>query len=349
MIVARDDMAGNVRLRRREISCSEEAGHAGNLQGPSPREVPVTTFLYVAAPERGRVWASMLAQALPELEVRLSPDIGDPADVRFLAAWTLPAGLIETLPNLEVLFSIGAGVDQLDLGQIPANVTVVRLIEPNLAAAMAEYAAMTVLALHRDLYAYADQQRNELWQQLPQVPAAARRVGIAGLGQMGKAALAALAPFGFALSGWSRSPREVAGVTCFHGADGLRAFAAQTDILVSLLPLTPETRGFLGTDLFAQMPAGAAIVSAGRGLHLDAPALIAALDSGRLSRAILDVTPVEPLPAGDPLWRHPRVVITPHVAAATDSEGSGKAVIANLRRHLAGEPMIGIVERDRGY
>lgn len=309
----------------------------------------MTAFLYTAAPERGAIWAAMIAEALPELEVRLSPDIGDPADVRFLAAWTLEPGLVETLPNLEVLFSIGAGVDQLDLSQIPAGVTVVRLIEPNLAAAMAEYVALSVLALHRDLYAYADQQRAGLWRQLPQVPAGERRVGIAGLGQMGAAALAALAPFGFVLSGWSRSPRELPGVTCFHGADGLRAFAAQTDILVSLLPLTSETRGILGAELFAQMPHGAAIVSAGRGGHLDSQALIAALDSGRLSRAILDVTPVEPLPERDPLWTHPRVVLTPHVAAATDSEGSGKAVIANLRRHLAGEPMVGVVERYRGY
>ena len=304
---------------------------------------------YTAAPERGRIWKSMIADALPELEVRLSPAIGDPADIRFLAAWTLPPGLIETLPNLELLFSLGAGVDQLDLSQVPEHVTIVRLIEPNLADGMAEYVAMAVLALHRDLYAYADQQRAGLWQPLPQVPARNRRVGIAGLGEMGRAALAALKPFGFPLSGWSRSPRDMAGVTCFHGAEGLRDFAAQADILVNLLPLTFETRGILGADLFARMPQGAAIVSAGRGRHLDPQALIAALDGGRLSRAILDVTPVEPLPAGDPLWTHPRVVVTPHVAAATDIEGSGKAVIANLRRHLTGEPMMGIIARDRGY
>ena len=304
---------------------------------------------YTAAPERGRIWKSMIADALPELEVRLSPAIGDPADIRFLAAWTLPPGLIESLPNLQVLFSLGAGVDQLDLSQVPEHVTIVRLIEPNLADGMAEYVAMAVLALHRDLYAYADQQHAGLWQPLPQVPARNRRIGIAGLGEMGRAALAALKPFGFPLSGWSRSPRDMAGVTCFHGAEGLRDFAAQADILVNLLPLTPETRGILGADLFARMPQGAAIVSAGRGGHLDPQALIAALDGGRLSRAILDVTPVEPLPAGDPLWTHPRVVVTPHVAAATDIEGSGKAVIANLRRHLAGEPMLGIVARDRGY
>ncbi|WP_294323124.1 glyoxylate/hydroxypyruvate reductase A [uncultured Sphingomonas sp.] len=309
----------------------------------------MNALLYTAAPARGQVWAGMIGQAIPELAVRLSPDQGDPADVRYLAAWTLPAGLIETLPNLEVLFSIGAGVDQLDLSQVPSHVTVVRLVEPNLAAAMAEYVVMTVLALHRDLYAYADQQRERVWRALPQVPAGERRVGIAGLGQMGSAALDALRPFGFQLSGWSRSPRDVPGVNCFHGDDGLREFAAQADILVNLLPLTPETRGILGQPLFAHMPEGAAIVSAGRGGHLDPVALVAALDSGRLSRAILDVTPIEPLPTDDPLWSHPRVVLTPHVAAATDTEGSGKALIANLKRHLGGEPMVGVVARDRGY
>ncbi|KQM88305.1 glyoxylate/hydroxypyruvate reductase A [Sphingomonas sp. Leaf23] len=309
----------------------------------------MSALLYTAAPTRGQVWAGMIGQAIPELEVRLSPDQGDPADVRYLAAWTLPAGLVEALPNLEVLFSIGAGVDQLDLSQMPPHVTVVRLVEPNLAAAMAEYVVMTVLALHRDLYAYADQQRERVWRALPQVAAGERRVGIAGLGQMGSAALDALRPFGFQLSGWSRSPRDVPGVTCFHGDEGLREFAAQADILVNLLPLTPETRGILGQPLFADMPKGAAIVSAGRGGHLDPAALVAALDSGRLSRAILDVTPIEPLPTDDPLWSHQRVVLTPHVAAATDTEGSGKALIANLKRHLAGEPMVGVVARDRGY
>jgi glyoxylate/hydroxypyruvate reductase A len=306
-------------------------------------------LLYTAQPTRGEAWATMFAEAMPELDVRMAPEVGDPADIRYLAAWTLAPGLIETLPNLEVLFSIGAGVDQLDLSQVPPQVTVVRLVEPNLAAAMAEYVAMTVLALHRDLYAYAEQQRGGVWRQLPQVPAAERRVGIAGLGQMGSAALDALKPFGFMLSGWSRSPRALPGATCFHGDEGLADFAAQADILVNLLPLTAETRGILGRELFERMPPGAAIVSAGRGGHLDAAALVEALDAGHLSRAILDVTPVEPLPAGDPLWHHPRVTITPHVAAATDSEGSGKAVLANIRRHRAGEAMLGIVARDRGY
>jgi glyoxylate/hydroxypyruvate reductase A len=306
-------------------------------------------LLYTASPERGRRWAAMLAEAIPDLEVRLDADAGDRADVRYLSAWTLTPGLIESLPNLEVLFSIGAGVDQLDLSQVPDHVTVVRLIEPNLADGMAEYVVMAVLALHRDLFAYLDQQRERTWRALPQANTAQRRVGIMGLGQMGLRAAEMLAPFGFALHGWSRSPRTAPGVTCWHGEDGLADFLAQSDILVCLLPLTDETRGILGAELFARLPRGAAIVGAGRGGHLDPHALIAALDSGQLSRAVLDVTPVEPLPADDPLWTHPKVVVTPHAAAATDVEGAGRALIANLRRHRAGEPMEGVVDRTRGY
>jgi glyoxylate/hydroxypyruvate reductase A len=214
---------------------------------------------------------------------------------------------------------------------------------------MAEYVTMAVLALHRDLFTYLDQQREHVWRARKQAVTAARRVGIMGLGQMGARALSALAPFGFELHGWSRSPREIAGVTCWHGKDGLAGFLASSDILVSLLPLTDETRGILGADLFARLPRGAAIVSAGRGAHLDPAALTAALDEGQVSRAVIDVTPIEPLPVGDPLWSHPKVIITPHAAAATDTEGSGRALIENLRRHRAGEPMIGVVSRQRGY
>lgn len=306
-------------------------------------------FLYIAAPARGQLWAKMIGEALPDLDVRLSPDDGDRADVRYLAAWTLPDGLIETLPNLEVLFSIGAGVDQLDLAQVPPHITVVRLVEPNLAEAMAEYVTMMALALHRDLFPYLAQQRAGEWRGLPRAVTRARRVGVMGLGQMGLKAIKALRPFGFALKGWSRSPHDVAGVDCFHGPEGLAAFLGETDILVCLLPLTDETKGILNADLFAALPEGAALISVGRGAHLDPAALIAALDAGHLSRAVLDVTPIEPLPAGDPLWTHPGIVITPHASASTDAEGSGRVLIQNLMRHRAGEPMVGVVDRSRGY
>jgi glyoxylate/hydroxypyruvate reductase A len=307
------------------------------------------TLLYTADPARGLRWQKLFAEELPEIPFRLGSDAGDLADVRYLSAWTLDPGLIAALPNLEVLFSIGAGVDQLDLSLVPPHVKLVRMVEDHLAVGMAEYVAMATLALHRFLPDFLAHQAERRWQSIRQVPAAERRVGIMGLGQMGEASARALAPFGFALRGWSRSPRSVPGVECFHGREGFSDFLGGCDILVCLLPLTDETRGILGRDLFAALPQGAMLISAGRGGHLDPAALIEALDSGHLSRAVIDVTPVEPLPAEDPLWAHPRVIVTPHIAAATDAEGAGRALIANIRRHQAGLPMVGLVDRSRGY
>ena len=194
---------------------------------------------------------------------------------------------------------------------MPEPVIVVRLVETGLADGMAEYVAMSVLALHRNLFDYTAQQAEQRWKSIPQTPAAKRRVGIMGLGQMGEASLQALSAFGFALRGWSRSPRDFLGVDCFHGEAQFADFIGGCDILVCLLPLTDTTRGIMDASLFALLPPGASIVNAGRGGHLVEDDLLAALASGQVSRAVLDVTQVEPLPAGHALWSQPRVVVTP--------------------------------------
>lgn len=300
-------------------------------------------------PARTERWRAAFAQLGSGHDIRFWPDIGDPAEIRFLAAWTLQPGLLESLPNLELLFSLGAGIDQLDFAQVPQHIGIVRLIERTLAASMAEYVAMSVLALHRHLPDYLHQQIDRRWQAIPETSPGERRVGVMGLGEMGRAALSAVGPFGFALRGWSRTPRFMEGVETFAGPDELVPFLAGCDILVCLLPLTAETRGILNADLFAALPRGAMLISAGRGGHLDTDALSAALDQGHLARAVLDVVPVEPLPADDPLWSHPRIILTPHVAASTDAAAAGRALIANVRRHLAGAPVIGLVDRVRGY
>ena len=214
---------------------------------------------------------------------------------------------------------------------------------------MVEYVTLAVLALHRDFIDYRAQQQRAEWREIRVQPAPTRRVGVLGLGQLGHAALQRLRSFGFSCAGWSRSRHAVDGVQCFAGADELPAFLARTDILVCLLPLTDATRGMLDAALFAQLPKGASVVNAGRGAQLVASDLISALDSGRLSAAVLDVCEPEPPPPDHPFWQHPRIWMTPHIASMTQPETAVDVVLENLRRHRAGEPLVGLVDRGRGY
>lgn len=306
-------------------------------------------LLYKSTAERGRIWKAIFAEHAPQLDFRIWPEIGNPAEVRYLAAWELPADLVARLPNLEVIFSVGAGVDQFDLGSIPAQIQVVRMIEPLLAKGMAEYVAFATLALHRNLIDYMSAQRERRWEPRHLIPTAERRVSIMGLGTMGRAALEALRPFGFQLAGWSRSPHTIDGVQCFSGANAFDEFLERSDILVCLLPLTAQTRGILCRNTFDRLPRGAGLINAARGAHLVEQDLLDALSVGQMSAAILDVLAEEPPSADHPFWDHPQILITPHVASDTSSASGGRALLENVLRHQRGEPMLGTIRRDHGY
>jgi glyoxylate/hydroxypyruvate reductase A len=306
-------------------------------------------FLYKGPAQRGAIWAEQFARKLPHVPFRSWPDVGDASQVRFLAAWEPPPRLAETFPHLEVLFSVGAGVDQFEFAALPADLTVVRMVEPGLTACMCEYVSWAVLSLHRQMPLYLHQQRGGQWLEHAVRPARTRRVGVMGMGTLGRAALGQLRQLGFDCAGWNRSRRSEPGVRCYAGAAELDEFLARTDILVCLLPLTPDTRGILSRRVFDALPEGAALVNAARGGHLEAGDLLAALESGRLSAAILDVCEPEPLPQGHAFWNHPRIWLTPHIASATQAETAGEALVDNLRRHEAGLPLEGVVDRSRGY
>ncbi|MGC6371928.1 2-hydroxyacid dehydrogenase [Pseudomonas sp. K2I15] len=306
-------------------------------------------LLYKADPVRGQHWQALFAEHAPDIQWRAWPDIGAPDEIEYLAAWQAPDNLEQLLPNLKVLFALSAGVDQLDLHRLPAQLPVVRLLDPGITQGMCEYASWAVLSLHRDMLLYRQQQAARCWQAHLLQPAMSRRVGVMGLGTQAQQILATLKPLGFALSGWARSAHQVPGVDCYAGEQQLPAFLSQCDILLCVLPLTEQTQGILDAQLFAQLPRGAALINMGRGGHLVENDLLEALASGQLSGAVLDVLQEEPAPADHPFWAHPQIVLTPHIAAMTQPQTAFGVLLENIRRHQRGEPMVGEVDRRQGY
>ncbi|PPD16353.1 MAG: glyoxylate/hydroxypyruvate reductase A [Methylobacterium sp.] len=278
----------------------------------------------------------------------------DPAAIRYAAVWKPEPGLLARLPNLRAIFNLGAGVDALIGDPTLPDVPLCRIVNADLTARMTEYVVLQCLMYLRQVEPYRRLQSERRWQPIDQPAATDVRVGIMGMGVLGQDAAEVLVRLGFRVAGWSRSPKAVAGVETFAGEEGLAPFLARTDILVVLLPLTPETRGILNRDLFRRLArdgvlGGPFLVNAGRGgLQVEAD-ILAALDDGTLKAASLDVFETEPLPASSPLWAHPGVIITPHVAADSTPEALVEGILANIALHEREGRLNDVVDRRTGY
>ncbi|MDA7956471.1 MAG: glyoxylate/hydroxypyruvate reductase A [Gammaproteobacteria bacterium] len=297
---------------------------------------------------RGAEWREAFAGF--DVEVREWGAPGDPAEIDYALVWKPKPGALAAFPNLKIIFSIGAGIDHL-LGEdvLPRGLPVVRMVERALTAGMTEYVLYHVLRFHRFMPQYEAGRREGAWREIPQTPAWRRRVGLLGLGVLGADAARALAALGFDVAGWSRGEKNIRGVASHHGARGLREMLARSEILVCLLPLTAQTENILNAETFAQLPKGAFVINAARGGHCMEEDLLAALESGHLAGAALDVFKTEPLEKSSPLWRHPRVYITPHIASMTVPATAAEHVMENIRRFRAGRELTHLADLAREY
>jgi glyoxylate/hydroxypyruvate reductase A len=295
-------------------------------------------------------WSAALRAAMPELDIRVSPELGDPADIETALVWKAPPGELAALPNLKLVTNLGAGVDPILADPtIPPHIPVARLGDAVMAQMMAQFVTMCVLRHYRDLACYERQQRERRWHyELPRASYECR-VGVMGIGLLGGAAARMLSSIGFPVAGWGRSPRAIEGVETYHGPAGLAPFLARTDILVTLLPLTRETRRIVGREILHGLPRGAKLVNCGRGGTVDEAALVAALADGQIAEATIDVFEAEPLPADHPFWGMENVLVLPHIASIAVPEIAARDVVENIRRLRAGEPLLNVVDRERGY
>ncbi len=296
-----------------------------------------------------KAWRDTVADKLPDLELRIWPDAGEPADIEYLAFMQPDFDILPAFPNLKAMFSRSAGVEAfVDHPKMP-KVPLGKMEPPGGDPMMTEYVVMHVLRFHRDMPGYQMAQANREWRRTRIVRPEERRVGFLGYGMMAKAPALVLKSLGFPVSAWVRSPRENEEVPIFHGRGQLEPFLNQTDIAVCLLPLTRETEGIFCSRTFAMMPRGAMLINVGRGKHVVYEDLIRALDSGQLSYAALDALWPEPLPPDSPLWLHPKITVMPHVARRPTVAQLVTEIAANIRSLETGGPLLQQIDTAMGY
>lgn len=295
-------------------------------------------------------WIKPLQAAIPSARLHGWSDNGVSVGADLAIAWNPPQDLFQREPGIKAVFNLGAGVDALfRLPGLGDGVSVVRIEDAGMAVQMAEYAVYALVRASRQFDEYERLQKLKRWEQQPDIQRGKWTVGVLGMGVMGTRVAQTIASLDYPVAGWSRSGKDLPGVQKFAGADELPAFLARTRVLINTLPLTSETRGILRRETLQQLQPGAYLISMGRGAHLVEEDLQPLLDSGQLLGATLDVFQQEPLPENHPFWSDPRITITPHVAAASLREETIEQVSNKINCYLRGEPLTGVVARDRGY
>ncbi len=298
--------------------------------------------------ERFDEWVDAFKES--DLELVRWEDLAQGQIIDYVLAWQPTPGMFDQHPEIKIIFSIGAGVDHMSgKNVLPKGVPVVRMVETNLTLGMTEYVTYQILRHHRFMPRYEQFQRDRNWQEIMQVPANRRNVGILGMGVLGTACAQVLKSFGFRLSGWSRSEKNIEGIDHYHGLEQLHPMLSHCNFLVCLLPHTQETHHILCAEHLTHLPKQAVLINVGRGSLLVENDLVALLDNGHLSAAVLDVFEEEPLPIHSPLWNHPGITITPHIASMTVPETSAEHIWTNIKLYRLGHPLTHVADMQRGY
>lgn len=305
----------------------------------------------VATPDENetRRWQEVFRPALPECEVQAWKPGAGSTGASYAVVWSPPDELFRVETGLRAVFNLGAGVDRVLASPNLPDIPVLRLEDAGMARQMAEYVVHHLASFSRGFQVYAAQQQKRRWAPLRATRYEDWPVGVMGLGALGAHVAQVVAGLGYPVAGWARTPKDIAGVEVFQGREGLGRFLARTRVLVNLLPLTPDTAGIVDRRLLAQLLPDSVVINIARGAHIVDSDLLEALESRRVQAAVLDVFAEEPLPEDHPYWVHPRVRVTPHVAAATLEADAVAQISERLRRMERGEPVGGIVLRDRGY
>lgn len=306
--------------------------------------------IVIINPKGVEPWVEALHQIDPQLDIRVFPNDSNREEIDFALTWRHPHGVFKDYPNIKCISSMGAGVDHLLKDpNLPEQAVITRLVDPNLAQDMAEFVLALVMNHLRDLNAFKLKQTQTIWKPAWYLRIKDVKVGVMGVGAIGKQVVLELQKAGFNVIGWARTEKKIPGLITYSGSAEITKFLSHTDILVCVLPLTKETKGILNKNIFKILPKNAFVINVGRGEHLVEKDLLQFIAEGHLSGASLDVFAEEPLPSGNPLWKHPRVNITPHIASLTDPSSAAQQIVENYYRMKEGKELLNIVSREKGY